>query len=165
MRSSNRQVSKLASAGIAAAFIVMSGIPDAVASPFNGMGGKWTGAGRVTMKDGTSEPIKCKATYTVKNSGSELKQVLRCASDSYKFNVRSNIEADGNALAGEWTETTYNLVGTFTGNAKGSKIEGKVRGSGLRVGVALLTNGASQRVRILSQGTEMREVTLKLRKR
>jgi len=143
----------------------MFSAPGVAASPFSGMGGAWTGAGRVTMKDGTSEPIKCKATYTVGNSGTELQQVLRCASDSYKFNVRSNIEADGDALAGQWTETTYNLVGSFTGKAKGSKIEGKVRGSGLQVGVALLTQGSSQRVRILSQGTEMREVNLNLKKR
>jgi len=165
LRSRNGFSSSLASIGIAAALIFMLSVPESVASPFSGMGGAWAGAGRVTMRDGTSEPIKCKATYKVGNSGTELNQVLRCASDSYKFNVRSDIEADGNTLTGGWTETTYNLVGTFTGKSKGAKIEGKVRGSGLLVGVALLTNGSSQRVRILSQGTEMREVNLNLKKR
>ena len=155
----------LVSIGVAAMLSALPISPSNASTLFAGMSGSWTGAGRITMSDGTSEPIKCKATYTVDNSDTTLVQVLRCASDSYRFNVKSNIDSDGDALSGEWTETTYNLGGSFTGKAVGQKIEGKVRGSGLLVGVAMLTNGGVQRVRILSQGTEMREVNLKLNRR
>jgi hypothetical protein len=133
-------------------------------TPFVGLSGAWAGAGRITMSDGSSEPIKCKATYKANNAGTTLDQVLRCASDSYKFNVKSGVGASGSALSGQWTETTYNLTGTFTGTVKGNKIEGKVRGSGLMVGVALVTNGSQQEGRFLSQGTEMREVRISLTK-
>jgi hypothetical protein len=155
----------LASLGVAAMLSVLPVTPSNAGAPFAGLSGSWAGAGRITMSDGTSEPIKCKATYTVENSDTTLQQILRCASDSYRFNVKSNIDSDGDELSGEWTETTYNLGGSFSGTIAGKKIEGKVRGSGLLVGVALLTNGSVQRVRILSQGTEMREVNLKLNKR
>lgn len=154
----------LASVGVVAMLSVLP-VSAGNAGPFSGMSGAWTGSGRITMSDGSSEPVKCKATYTAPETGTAIEQVLRCASDSYKFNVRSDIEADGDALSGNWIETTYGLEGTFAGKAVGQKIEGKVRGSGLLVGVALLTRGNEQRVRILSQGTQMREVNLKLKRR
>jgi hypothetical protein len=136
----------------------------ATAEPFTGLSGAWNGAGRITMSDGASEPIRCRATYAANQAGTTLEQILRCASDSYKFNVKSNVEAEGDALIGQWTETTYNMTGEFVGKTIGPKIEGRVRGSGLSVGVALLTRGNEQQVRILSQGTKVREVTIKLRK-
>lgn len=165
LHSKTKFASSLLSAGVAAMFLLASVDPGSAAPPFAGMSGKWTGDGRVTMKDGKSEPIKCKATYTEGKSGTTLEQVLRCASDSYKFNVKSNLASEGGELSGDWTETTYSLKGTFKGKSVGPKIEGQVRGSGLRIAVALLTRGNSQQVRILSQGTQMREVTLKLNKR
>jgi hypothetical protein len=139
--------------------------PGLAGTPFAGLSGAWAGAGRITMSDGSSEPIKCRATYTANPAGTKLDQVLRCASDSYKFNVKSSVHADGTSLSGQWTETTYNLTGTFTGAVKGNKIEGKVRGSGLMIGVALVADGNQQQARFLSQGTEMREVRISLTKR
>jgi hypothetical protein len=144
--------------------LCLGALPSFAETPFANMSGKWAGSGRITMSDGSSEPIKCRATYTAGKGGVTLGQTLRCASDSYKFNVTSNVSADGNALSGQWTETTYNLVGTFTGTVKGNKIEGKVRGSGLMVGVALVSTGNKQEGRFLSQGTEMREVRISLTK-
>jgi hypothetical protein len=152
-------------ASLAVALPALAAPAGIAATPFTGMSGAWTGAGRITMSDGSSEPIRCRATYTADKTGTVLDQVLRCASDSYKFNVKSKVGADGNALLGEWTETTYNLVGTFTGTVKGNKIEGQVRGSGLIIGVALVTSGNQQQARFLSQGTEMREVRINLTKR
>jgi hypothetical protein len=157
--------SKTGFAGSLTMLVAMAAAPGMAATPFTGMSGAWTGAGRITMSDGSSEPIRCRATYTSNKAGTTLDQVLRCASDSYKFNVKSKVGADGSALLGQWTETTYNLTGTFTGTVKGEKIEGKVRGSGLMIGVALVTHGNQQQARFLSQGTEMREVRISLTKR
>jgi hypothetical protein len=151
--------------GIAALLLVSVTGPGLAETPFVGLSGAWSGGGRITMITGTSEPIKCKATYKTNQAGTTIDQVLRCASDTYKFNVKSKVGVDGSALSGSWTETTYNLTGTFTGTVKGEKIEGKIRGNGLLIGVALRTRGGEQQVRFLSQGTEMREVNIKLTKR
>jgi hypothetical protein len=165
LRSKTSLAGRLAIAGIATVLGAMAVSSGIAAPPFTGLSGAWAGAGRITMSDGSSEPIRCKATYTADKAGTKLDQVLRCASDSYKFNVKSKVGADGNALSGQWTETTYNLTGTFTGTVKGAKIEGRVRGSGLMIGVALVTRGNQQQARFLSQGTEMREVRISLTKR
>ena len=150
---------------LAAVLVILAASPGVADTPFVGLSGAWAGGGRITMTTGASEPIKCKATYTANKAGTTIDQVLRCASDTYKFNVKSKVGVDGSALLGQWTETTYNLTGTFTGTVKGDKIEGKIRGNGLLIGVALLTQGNEQKVRFLSQGTEMREVNIKLTKR
>jgi hypothetical protein len=155
----------LGTAFLAAMLVVSPLAPSLAQTPFAGLSGAWSGSGRITMKDGSSEPIRCRATYTANKAGTMLDQVLRCASDSYKFNVKSTVGANGNALSGQWTETTYNMTGTFTGTVNGQKVEGKVRGGGLQVGIAVVTSGNRQEARFLSQGTEMREVRISLTKR
>ena len=150
---------------LAAVLVVLAAGPGIADTPFAGLSGAWAGGGRITMIDGASEPIKCRATYTANKAGTTIDQVLRCASDTYKFNVKSRVGVEGSALSGQWTETTYNLIGTFTGTVKGQRIDGQIRGNGLLIGVALLTRGNEQQVRFLSQGTEMREVNIKLNKR
>src|SRR6202521_149377 len=57
----------------------------AQSAPFAGMAGAWSGGGRVDLQDGTSERIRCRATYAVGGGGSTMQQQLRCASDSYRF--------------------------------------------------------------------------------
>ena len=57
---------------------------------------------------------------------------LRCASDSYNFNLTSNVQANGNAIAGSWTETTRNASGSVSGTASGGQIQARVSGPTLR---------------------------------
>jgi len=59
--------------------------------PFAGLNGSWSGSGTVSLADGSKERIRCRANYTVDATGSGLRQSLRCASDSYKFDLASNV--------------------------------------------------------------------------
>src|SRR5258708_18318306 len=69
----------------------------AQAGPFDGLRGSWAGGGTISLSDGSTERIRCRASYIVAGSGSELRQSLRCASDSYKFDLSSNVvSARGN---------------------------------------------------------------------
>jgi hypothetical protein len=63
--------------------------------PFLGLSGHWSGAGTVTMTDGTTERIRCKAAYAVNATGKAVQQTLRCASDSYRFEISSNVISEG----------------------------------------------------------------------
>ncbi|HWZ06872.1 MAG TPA: hypothetical protein VNY53_08200, partial [Bradyrhizobium sp.] len=63
--------------------------------PFAGLAGNWTGGGTVTLDDGSTERIRCRATYAVGAGGNGLQQTLTCASDSYRFNLTSNLMAQG----------------------------------------------------------------------
>src|ERR1700761_6115731 len=72
--------------------------------PFAGMAGFWSGGGTVTLDDGSTERIRCRASYAVGGGGNGLQQTLTCASDSYKFNLTSNVTAQGPAISGTWSE-------------------------------------------------------------
>ena len=91
-----------------------------------------------------------------------FEQVLKCASDSYTFDARSNINHGGGSINGTWN--IYNLKGLVTGTASGNKINARVRGDGLIVSVAVTTSGNDQSVFITSEGTEVTEVSIKLQK-
>ena len=72
----------------------------AQSAPFAGLAGYWSGAGSVTLDDGSSEKIRCRATYAVSGNGAGLNQTLVCASDSYKFDLKTNIVAEQGSLSG-----------------------------------------------------------------
>jgi hypothetical protein len=57
---------------------------------FLGLSGHWSGAGTVTMANGATERIRCKAAYAVNATGKAVQQTLRCASDSYRVEISSN---------------------------------------------------------------------------
>ena len=73
----------------------------AQSGPFTGMAGNWSGGGTVTLDDGSTERIRCRATYAVGAGGTGLNQTLTCASDSYRFNLASNVVAEGGSLQGD----------------------------------------------------------------
>ena len=74
--------------------------------PFFGLSGSWSGSGTITMSNGAAERIRCRATYAVNGAGRALQQTLRCASDSYRLEISSNVVSEGGALSGSWSEAT-----------------------------------------------------------
>jgi hypothetical protein len=67
------------------------------------------------------------AFYDV-GGGDELRLNLRCASDSYNFDLASNAAYRGGEISGEWTETTRNASGTLEGRGAGDRTEVAARG-------------------------------------
>ncbi|MGH6795025.1 MAG: hypothetical protein ACREDH_07460, partial [Methylocella sp.] len=88
--------------------------------PFVGMSGYWSGAGTITMTNGATERIRCKAAYAVKAAGKAVEQTLRCASASYRVEISSNIVTEGGSLSGSWAERTRGLSGNISGRANGA---------------------------------------------
>jgi len=74
------------------------------AAPFAGFDGSWSGNGTVSLSDGTTERLRCKADYKVNGNGLGLKQNLHCASDSYKFDLSSEVTSNGDRISGNWSE-------------------------------------------------------------
>ena len=135
------------------------------AGPFARMGGSWSGHGIITTSNGTRERIRCVATYTVGEAGHSLVQNLRCASDSYKFYVTSDVHDDGGRVSGTWAETTRGASGAVTGRVNDSEILATVSGAGFTAGLALVTRGGSQTVRIRpAGGTDVVDVSVNLRR-
>src|SRR3954447_12169956 len=105
---------------IAAAMLFATLVPFsasyAQSGPFAGMAGVWSGGGTVTLDDGSSERIRCRATYAVGAGGNGLNQSLTCASDSYRFNLSSNVTASGGSLSGTWSESSRGINGNVEGS-------------------------------------------------
>jgi hypothetical protein len=63
----------------------------------------------------TTERIRCKGDYKVDSGGTALYQALRCASDSYKFDLSSNVRSERDRIVGTWGEASRNINGDPTG--------------------------------------------------
>src|SRR5947209_6608469 len=74
---------------------------------FDNMRGAWSG--------GANERIRCRAQYIP--SGPSVQMILRCASDSYKFELTSTIAISGGQLSGKWSESNRQLDGVISGTA------------------------------------------------
>jgi hypothetical protein len=146
-------------AGIGAALMVSVTAGHAQSGPFAGFNGAWSGNGTVALSDGTTERIRCKADYKVDGSGMALKQNLRCASDSYKFDLSSDVTSQGDRISGNWSEASRNIFGNLQGTAGGGQIEVFVEASGFAANLTLRTNGNRQTVQISSKG-DIRGVTI-----
>jgi hypothetical protein len=146
-------------AGIGAALMVSVTAGHAQSGPFAGFNGAWSGNGTVALSDGTTERIRCKADYKVDGSGMALKQNLRCASDSYKFDLSSDVTSQGDRISGNWSEASRNIFGNLQGTAGGGQIEVFVEASGFAANLTLRTSGNRQTVQISSKG-DIRGVTI-----
>lgn len=161
-----KQFSGLSLAGSAflAALTLGSTEPQAQASPFTGLEGAWSGTGTITLASGAKEPIRCRATYAVVPSGEGLQQSLRCASDSYRFELGSNVVHRAGAVSGTWNETTRNVGGSVAGRASAGQIQVRVDAPGFSADLTMVTKGNRQQVTLRSQSTELTGVDITLAK-
>ena len=122
------------------------------AGPFDGMSGVWSGRGTIELEGGSTEKIRCRATYAVSSDGQGLNQSLLCASDSYKFELKSDVIAKGGVLSGSWTETSRNVGGTLEGHAGNGQFNVDVSAPAFTAKLRLTTKGDQQDVVIRSDG-------------
>jgi hypothetical protein len=154
------QAIKIAGAGAALMLSVSAGQAQS-AGPFAGFDGSWAGNGTVSLSDGSKESIRCRATYKVEGGGNALKQTLRCASDSYKFDLTSDVSRQGDRIGGTWSETSRNINGNLQGTAGGGRIDVFVEAAGFAANLTLTTSGNKQQVSISSKG-EIRGVSINM---
>jgi hypothetical protein len=146
---------------VGAALMLSMSASHAQSSPFAGFNGSWAGTGTVSLSDGTTEHIRCKADYKVNSSGLNLKQSLHCASDSYKFDLSSDVTSQGDRISGNWSEASRNVFGNLQGTAGGGQIDVFVEASGFAANLTLRTSGNRQTVQISSKG-DIRGVNITL---
>jgi hypothetical protein len=121
-------------------------------SPFAAFFGSWRGSGHVVSSDRHSKRINCRATYSESNGGETLSQSLVCASDSYRFDVRSYVVADGRDVQGRWEETTRNVTGQLSGQVQNGRFDGSIAGPAFAAQMSLRTTERRQTVSITPQG-------------
>jgi len=146
-------------AAVGAALMLSMSASHAQSGPFVGFEGAWSGTGTVSLSDGTTERIRCKADYKINGTGLNLKQNLHCASDSYKFDLSSDVTSQGERISGNWSEASRNIFGNLQGTAGGGQIDVFVEASGFAANLTLRTSGNRQTVQINSKG-EIRGVNI-----
>ena len=158
--------SNIARAGCVLAVLGAVACPaTAAVSSLRNLAGTWSGGGMVSLANGEQQPLRCRASYDVAGRGDALNLNLRCASDSYNFDLTGSVEERNGAISGQWSEATRNASGTIEGRAAGDHIEAAARGQNFSANLSLTTRGNRQSVSIQPSGTEVRNVSLTLARR
>lgn len=123
-------------------------------APFNRLAGQWSGSGKIELSDGTHESIKCRAAYDALGDQSKLQLNIRCASDSFNFDLRASANYSAGAITGNWSESTRNIAGTISGRADGDRFQVVARASSFVATLTVITHGGRQSVVIRSHDAQ-----------
>jgi hypothetical protein len=152
-------------AAVAAAFLglALAGAVHAT-TPFTGLGGTWSGGGKVRLENGRSEAIRCNANYVPRSGGTTLGLSLRCASPSNRIELRASLTLNGSRVSGVWEERSYNATGRVSGQATGSILRLRFSGS-IDGAMVVTTSGASQSISVRTEASALQGVNVSLRRR
>jgi hypothetical protein len=129
---------------------------------FDNLLGSWGGGGQIRYEDGKSEDIKCTAYYT--GGGDKLRLAIRCRGGNAEVEIRGELTAQGDKLAGTWEERTFNAAGEASGRYAADKMTLTVTGGGFSGAMTVTTAGTKQAVTITAEGIKMRSVNVTLGK-
>lgn len=156
----------MAATVFAMALGLASPAPAQSSGPFGHLAGGWTGAGTITIGQNPSERIRCRATYDVGDSGSSVELQLRCASDSYAFDLLGSVRSQSGEVRGRWRETSRGAAGTVAGSVKGDRVDVRVEGQAFSAVLSLVTRGGKQSISIQAPvGAEMSSANITLSRR
>jgi hypothetical protein len=150
------------SVGLAVALIAGAAHAQAVRGPFATFPGSWSGGGSISMTSGAVERLRCKAEYRLDDGGETLMQNLDCASDSYTFELRNQVQATGSDIAGQWIEVTRHAEGAVVGRVSAGRIEGTVTGPGFTATFSLQARANQQQILIRTQGGDIAQISAAL---
>ncbi len=129
-------------------------------NPFDSLLGTWTGSGVLVLHGGQWENIKCNAYYT--GGGSKLRLAVRCASPSYRVEIRSKLTRTGDKISGTWEERTYNAAGSVSGRTLGNRLSFSISNGGFSGSMSVSYGGPEQSVSISTAGINLKSVNMTL---
>jgi len=134
---------------------------------FERLAGQWSGSGTIDLLDGTHERLRCRASYDLLAERHSLQLNIRCASDSYNFDLFSSAVLSGRSVSGSWSEATRSASGTISGTAEGDRIQVRADSSGFSASLTLVTRGDHQSVLISTPDPSegIKGATINLRRR
>ena len=164
-RTGTRALTRSASAAVVVICAMLGGVSAAAAEGFSALAGSWSGAGSVQVSDGHSERLHCRATYSVGDRATSADITLRCASDSYNFNLQSTVHDRGGAVSGSWSETTRGVSGAISGHISGNQVLVTAEGPSFSANLLVVTRGDRQSVSIRARGGDITGVDVALSRR
>ena len=94
-------------------------------------------------------------------AGATVVLQLRCASDSYNFELQSTATHSNGAVSGTWSENTRHVGGNIDGSARGNAINLRVSGV-ISATLGVSTNANQQSISIQAPGTELQSVAISM---
>jgi hypothetical protein len=119
---------------------------------FAGLDGAWSGEGSAKLGDGSTTPLRCRASYAVSGGGGHLDQTLDCASARQTFAFRIALDQTNGAILGNWRELTRQVQGGVSGSGGPGRLDLAARGQGFSAEVSAVTRGARQSLAITAGG-------------
>jgi hypothetical protein len=135
---------RLIAAAVLFAASLSGSVGYAQSGPFAGLAGSWHGGGTVSIDDGSSERIRCRANYAV--AGASMEMNLTCASDSYRFNLQANVVSEGGAISGSWSESSRGVQGTLQGRGGNGNFQVVASAASFNANISLSTRGNRQSI-------------------
>ena len=144
----NFRKSIFVSALCAGASLIYSNAPARAepSSPFAALLGRWTGEGKLGVKDNAPEIVKCRVTYIAGDDADHLKQTIRCATAGGSIEVLSAVAHAAGVLSGTWSETTHNINGELTGQVTPRGFRVVVKGGELAANMDIIMMRNSQQI-------------------
>jgi hypothetical protein len=130
-------------------------------SPFEQLAGTWSGKGKVTFEGGNTEALACTAYYVSRDAGAGLGLAIRCASTSYKTEIRSNLHHGNGRIFGEWEERSFNAAGAASGVVSSERISLQISGA-INGSMTIVQTGSKQAVSISTNGGGLSAVSIGL---
>lgn len=160
-----RAASAVATIVLGFATLLVTGVTPASAGAFSDLAGSWSGGGTLTRRDGNSERLRCLARYDVGRAGEQANLSIKCASDSFKFDLSGYIVNSAGTISGQWSEPNYNSTGSLDGRVGDGKINAHAIGNTFSALLSVSTRGNRQTVTIQPQETDVTRVSLSFQRR
>jgi hypothetical protein len=144
--------------------LMLCGATAASAAIIDDLPGRWSGWGTISLPSGSSEQVKCIATYFVNDGGASLVQNLRCASNSYKIDATAKLANAGGALTGDWEEKTYAAKGSVSGKTTSDGFNLAIKGDTFTAVLAVTSTNCKQSVTITPKGMDISKIAITLGK-
>jgi len=161
---SARAAGRVLLAGIGLVLLCCVSGAGAEVSPFEKLLGRWVGEGRLGIRDGKTEHVKCRVTYTLPDPGGPLRQSIRCASQGGNVEVQSTISHNAGSLTGTWKELVRDWSGALSGNVTPRGFRVAVTGETLRANMDIIVRDARQIIEIQFIDSALIGLTLILEK-
>jgi hypothetical protein len=133
-------------------------------SPFSKVAGRWLGEGRLGIREGATEQVKCRVTYILQEQGAQVRQTIRCATDSGMVEVQSTVTHASGALTGTWKELSRNWSGELAGSITANGFKVAVKGSELNANMDIVVKDVRQIIEIQFIDSSLIGLTLVLTK-
>lgn len=143
---------------------IATGLAQSAKAVIEELDGRWSGWGSVKMSNGSSEQVKCVATFFVQGTGTSVRQNLRCASSGYKIDVRADITISGSAVSGTWEERNHSNTGELSGRISGSTFKLAITGQALNAAMTMSSSPCKLNINIAPRQYNVDRIAIGLRK-